>query len=210
MGDEALILWKMTSFAATLFQWQLPHFWVTRGGFIPSWRYCMTHAGKPPDSMSPESAVLFCFFNAYCCICKRESTLRWRKQNCHLRTLADASCSSEHKVIWLLFKEAYFCLKFRSLSLSLSHTHTHTHTPPAVPWTHHICRLQSGAGSLMCMEQNSRCALYNHSRGKEGRVEEDYRQNFPCFLLSACISTFSCLTCQTGSVPVSVFLYLLP
>ncbi len=107
---------------------RLPHFRVTRGGFVPSWRYCMTHAGKPPDSMSPESAVLFCFFNAYCCICKRESTLRWRKQNCHLRTLADASCSSEHKVIWLLSKEAYFCLKFRSLSLSLSHTHTHTHT----------------------------------------------------------------------------------
>lgn len=60
----------------------------------------------------------------------------------------------------------------------------------------------------MCMEQNFRCVLYNHSRGKEGRVEEDYRQNFPRFLLSACISTFSCLPCQTGSLPVSIFLYL--
>lgn len=33
----------------------------------------------------------------------------------------------------------------------------------------------------MCGEQNSRCVLYNHSRGKEGKVEEDYRQNFSLF-----------------------------
>lgn len=83
------------------------------------------------------------------------------------------------------------------------HTHTHTHNPPVVPWTHHICRLQSRANSLMCTEQNSRCVLYNHSRGKEGRVKEDYCQNFPAFLLSARVSTFSRLPCQTGSLPVS-------
>lgn len=29
----------------------------------------------------------------------------------------------------------------------------------------------------MCIERNSRCVLYNRSRGKEGRVEKDYRQN---------------------------------
>lgn len=82
-----------------------------------------------------------------------------------------------------------------------------THTPPAVPWTNHICRLQSGAGPLMCIEQNSRCALYNHWRGK-GK-EESKRitvKTFLCFLLSAYVSLLSCLPCQTGSVPVSLFL----
>lgn len=85
-----------------------------------------------------------------------------------------------------------------------------THTPPAAPWTNHICRLQSGAGSLMCIEQNSRCALYNHWRGK-GK-EESKRitvKTFPCFLLSACVSLLSCLPCQTGSVSVALLLYLL-
>lgn len=42
---------------------------------------------------------------------------------------------------------------------------------------------------------------------KEGRVEEDYRQNFPSFLLPACISTFLSLSRQTGSLSVSFFLY---
>lgn len=58
-----------------------------------------------------------------------------------------------------------------------------------------------------CTEQNSRCVLYNRSRGKEGRVEEDYRQNFPSFLLPTCISTFLSLSRQTGSLSVSFFLY---
>lgn len=101
---------------------------------------------------------------------------------------------------------------FLTQTLLPGHTLTlsFTHAPPAVPWTNHICRLQSGAGSLMCIEQNSRCALYNHWRGK-GK-EESKRitvKTFPCFLLSACVSLLSCLPCQTGSMPVSLFLYLL-
>lgn len=63
---------------------------------------------------------------------------------------------------------------------------------------------------MMCIEQNSRCALYNHGRGK-GK-EESKRitvKTFPCFPLSARVSPLSCLPCQTGSVPVSLFLYLL-
>lgn len=62
----------------------------------------------------------------------------------------------------------------------------------------------------MCTEQNSRCVLYNHSRGKEGRVKEDYCQNFPAFLLSARVSTSSRLPCQTGSLPVSPSSLILP
>ena len=82
-----------------------------------------------------------------------------------------------------------------------------THTPPAVPWTHHICRLQSGSGSLMCMVQNSRCVLYNYSRGK-GRKRITVKLSlFPFVCLRRHVS---CLPCQTGSLPVSDFLCHLP
>lgn len=71
------------------------------------------------------------------------------------------------------------------------------HAPAAVPRTNHICRLQSGVGSLMCIEQNCRCALCNHRRGtgREGKGESRRItvKTFPCFLLSARVSPLSCL-----------------
>lgn len=50
------------------------------------------------------------------------------------------------------------------------------HTKCAFPWTQYICILQI---SLMWTEQNCKCVLCKHLRREEGKVEEDYCQNFP-------------------------------
>lgn len=112
------------------------------------------------------------------------------------------SGSSEHKDNLNNLQRSLF------FALCIPPGNTHTHKP-LLQFPGRIIYADCKVVQLLwcCTEQNSRCVLYNRSRGKEGRVEEDYRQNFPSFLLPACISTFLSLSRQTGSLPVCFFLY---
>lgn len=135
---------------------------------------------------------------------KERWNIKKKQGDRHLNTKASIgpSGSSEHKDDLNNLQRSLF------FALCIPPGNTHTHKP-LLQFPGRIIYADCKVVQLLwcCTEQNSRCVLYNRSRGKEGRVEEDYRQNFPSFLLPACISTFLSLSRQTGSLSVSFFLY---